>query len=169
MHRYNGEPAENWREGMESEWREILHEIRAERYADVEVLCWDTSLVDDLIKASGEGQGDLAEGFSYEEIRNLYPDPDNWTIEQRAEWLADRGIPYDQDDRDNGLLDLIREHAEPAEVFEWWRVSEWLCGQLHEIGEVTIDNHYGYWWGRTCTGQGLLMDGTLQRVAALSD
>ena len=51
-------------------------------------------------------------------------------------------------------------------MYEWWRVSSWLCEQLHAIGEVTIDNDYGYWWGRTCTGQGWIMDGVLQRVAA---
>jgi len=36
---------------------------------------------------------------------------------------------------------------------------------LDAIGEPTIDNEYGYWWGRTCCGQGLIMDGTLQRIA----
>lgn len=76
------------------------------------------------------------------------------------------------DDGRSGWLtearEVCREHAQdhPAEVYEWWRVSAWLCDQLHAIGEVTIDNGYGHWWGRTCTGQSLLMDGTLQRVAA---
>lgn len=79
---------------------------------------------------------------------------------------------YREDDGPRGWLtearDACREYAQdnPAEVFEWWRVSRWLCEQLHAIGEVTIDNDYGYWWGRTCTGQGLIMDGTLQRIAA---
>jgi hypothetical protein len=51
-------------------------------------------------------------------------------------------------------------------VFEWWRVDPWLCKRLAAIGEVTLDNAYGEWWGRTCTGQSLIMDGTLQRIAA---
>ena len=63
--------------------------------------------------------------------------------------------------------DAVRESdPEPAEVFEWWRVSSMLCGQLRDVGRVVLDNDYGYWWGRTCTGQELLMDGVLQEVAA---
>lgn len=79
--------------------------------------------------------------------------------------------PYEDDTRHGWLgeaREACREHTQdnPAEVYEWWRVSSWLCGQLAEIGEVTIDNGYGHWWGRTCTGQGWIMDGTLQEVAA---
>ena len=59
----------------------------------------------------------------------------------------------------------VSDCAEPAEPYEWWRVSSWLCGQLRDIGEVVIDNGYGHWWGRTCTGQSMIMDGTLQAVA----
>lgn len=55
--------------------------------------------------------------------------------------------------------------AEP-EVFEWYAVSSWLARSLQEIGEIVIDNAYGYFWGRTCTGQGILQDGTLQTIAA---
>jgi len=47
-----------------------------------------------------------------------------------------------------------------------WRVSTWFCRQLDEIGEVTISNGYGSWWGRCCTGQNYICDGTLQCVAA---
>lgn len=54
-------------------------------------------------------------------------------------------------------------------MYEWWRVTEWLARQLKGIGEVVLDNNFGTWWGRTCIGQGLIMDGTLQRVAATFD
>lgn len=80
---------------------------------------------------------------------------------------------YEEDDSAHGWLtearDICREHAQdnPAEVYEWWRVSSWLCDQLHAIGEVTIDNGYGHWWGRQGTGQMWIMDGTLQKVAEL--
>lgn len=79
---------------------------------------------------------------------------------------------YEEDDSLRGWLaearEACRDYAQdnPAEVFEWWRVSSWLCAKLNAIGEVTIDNSYGYWWGRTCTEQGFIMDGTLQRIAA---
>jgi len=50
------------------------------------------------------------------------------------------------------------------EVFEWWRVTDYLCGKLRNAGEPVIDNEYGCWWGRTCTGQAIILDGTIQRI-----
>ena len=76
----------------------------------------------------------------------------------------------DQDEYLREMREAVREgDPEPAEVMEWWRISSWLCDQLHAIGEVTIDNGYGQWWGRCATGQGYIMDGVLQRVAAQFD
>ncbi len=184
-----------WRKGQPEEWRQIVISRRAERYSDVEILCCDSALVDDLIKATGCGElanrnlvaesagSTLAQGFSYDEIRNLYPNPEDWDADKCLEWLEDAVGGPDSHTSDcphrfsgpcecrdaEALRQQVRDHAEPAEVYEWWRVSSWLCEQLHDIGEVTIDNNYGYWWGRTCTGQGYLMDGTLQRVAAQFD
>lgn len=64
--------------------------------------------------------------------------------------------------------EAVREHSQdnPPDVYEWYRVSPWLLGRLAAIGEVTLDNAYGEWWGRTCTGQGVIMDGTFQKIAA---
>lgn len=81
-------------------------------------------------------------------------------------------LDAEEDDSPRGWLtearEACREHAQenPAYVYEWYLVDSWLCEQLHRIGEVTIDNGYGDFWGRTCTGQSLLMDGTLQKIAA---
>lgn len=63
--------------------------------------------------------------------------------------------------------DAVRDNAEAADVYEWWRISGWLGSHLEKVGEVVLDNGYGTWWGRTCTDQGYMMDGTLQKVAAL--
>ncbi len=58
------------------------------------------------------------------------------------------------------------DDSAPAEVLEWWRITSDLCQHLRDIGQVVLDNDYGYWWGRTCSGQGYIMDGVLQEVAA---
>ncbi|KKM66772.1 hypothetical protein LCGC14_1477800 [marine sediment metagenome] len=166
-----------WRKGKADEWAQIIHSRRAERYSDVEIFCCDSCLVDDLLKAAACGMdreaADLGDGFAMEEIRNLYPNPDAWDAAECRDWLEEHGIEICEQVDDPDLIDdvrsAVRDNAEPAEVMEWWRVSSWLCGQLHEIGEVTIDNNYGYWWGRQATGQGYLMDGVLQRVAARFD
>lgn len=189
-----------WKVPTAQELRDIRIETRAEIYADRDVLSCDSILVDDLIKAasSGELTGDLANAFSYEEMRNVYVDPSDWTAEQCHEYANDNGLDLPdiepceehdthcstcaacgelmdeahEDESPRGWLtqarDVCRDFAQdnPAEVYEWWRVSSWLCDQLHAIGEVTIDNGYGRWWGRQGTGQMWIMDGTLQKVAA---
>ena len=116
------------------------------------------------------------------------PEPDPWAMsrDELAELLGDAGIEvYDSESEDTlraavianiddetiDGLDDWREAANelaqdnPAEPYEWYCVSQWLCDKLRGIGEVVIDNDFGCWWGRTCTGQGLIMDGTLQEIA----
>ena len=171
-HSYMTDPPGPWREGQPDEWREILHEVRAEMYQDRDVLCCDSMLVDELIKLVGSlphEDREFASAWSYDEIRNLYPNPEDWDADDCRAWLSEH-VSEDTDGLDlDGLQDAVRDNNEPAEVFEWWRVSSWLCDELHEIGEVTIDNGYGHWWGRCCTGQQFIMDGVLQRVAARFD
>ena len=83
-----------------------------------------------------------------------------------ASLVTEDGSDWDEDDATDTLRDQIRDNAETAEVYEWWRVSKWFADKLAEAGEVVLDNAYGYWWGRTCTGQPVMMDGTIQKVAA---
>lgn len=168
-----------WRKGTPAEWREIRIAQSAERILEREVYHCDSSLVDALIKRSADDGGELAEAFAYENIRGIYVDPSEWNAEQCQTYAADEGFDLpcaDQYDAENpqtvdDLRDACMVYAQdhPAEVYEWWRVSSWLCEKLHEIGRVTIDNRYGCWWGRTCTGQQVIMDGVLQQVAALID
>jgi hypothetical protein len=114
------------------------------------------------------------------------PDPYDLNREQLTELLASVSIDSADNEtvetllaavisnRDDETLDGLKEwreavqdNAEEREVYEWWRVSSWLASQLKKIGEPVLDNGYGYWWGRCRTGQSMLMDGTLQEVAAL--
>ena len=118
------------------------------------------------------------------------PDPDPWAMDDAAmieamdedpdeppEEMAGkspdelRPILIEQIEADCHAMDewrdLVFKHADAAEIYEWWRVDSGLAERLKEIGECVLDNAYGNWWGRCCTGQGYLMDGTLQQVAAL--
>lgn len=157
----------------EEERRELRVQVRAERLLDTDVLCCDSTLVGALMEL--HGHGDLGAAFAWDEVENLYPDPDTMTPEEMRTYVEERGgdvpeVPADDDDYGDyvrALEDAVRDCAEPAEVYEWWRVSSWLCRTLREAGEVVLDNDYGCWWGRQCTGQAVLMDGTLQRVARM--
>jgi hypothetical protein len=56
--------------------------------------------------------------------------------------------------------------SDDREIYEWWLVDSRLAEELRSVGEHVVDNDYGTWWGRTCTGQAIKMDGTMQEIAA---
>lgn len=201
-----------WRSATDEERKEVRTQELAEKYADRDILCCDSSLVGALLELDCEVRNDLSDEFSWERVENLRPDPSGWTLQQCADYLSDNGSSGDAPDPnpwgmdradfcdllgyeieetramaedvlrnavisniDDGTLgglddwrDAVRDHSQenPAEVYEWWRVSGWLVKELREIGEAVLDNDYGNWWGRTCTGQSILQDGTLQEIAA---
>jgi len=111
-----------------------------------------------------------------------YPDPDPWSMDYaaRLQYIRDE-IDEDSegtldpeealqcilsaidDEAIDGLddwRDAVRDNAEPNEAYEWYAVTNWLCGELRDRGEIVIDNNYGCWWGRGCTGQAVLLDPT---------
>jgi len=55
------------------------------------------------------------------------------------------------------------EH-EYHEVFEWWSCSDWLIKKLEEQGECILKTDYGDYWGRTCTGQAILLDSVIEKI-----
>jgi len=51
------------------------------------------------------------------------------------------------------------------EVYSWWSVADWLFYELKNEGCVVLDSKYGKWWGRTCYGQSIHLDGVIKRIA----
>lgn len=140
----------------------IQAETLARNYAERDVLCCDSALVEKLIAEDFDG-------FAVDDIENSYRDFSDADVSECNEYIDEMGGDPPDDAED---LNAWREAANdcaadnPQEAYEWWRVSPWLCKELRAIGEIVIDNDYGCWWGRTCTGQGYIMDGTLQQIAA---
>ena len=169
-----------------------------------DVLVCQSALVESLL-----AEGDR-EGWTVDDIENLYPHVHDAGVERCHEVLIEHGAelpvpnPFIMDRGElhelalkvshtdsDGLatyseshlrqfviiqidegsiagLDEWREAAGdcgPQEVFEWWLVTPYLARHLRDIDEPILDNDYGCWWGRTCTGQSILLDGTLQRIA----
>lgn len=100
------------------------------------------------------------------------------TMEDLADFMdddCDSGVDSDGNtvavsDEDLKELEYIYEEwkykdSEAQEIFEWWAVTKWLADELMEIGEPVLVNDYGNWWGRTCTGQAIILDGTIQQIA----
>lgn len=124
------------------------------------------------------------------------PTPNPWTmgrgrLENELEAISESfiddgwpgGAPTDEELRaavianmDDGTIDGLQDWRDavrdnstdnPQEVYQWFRVSSWLLKKLRDIGQPVLDNDYGEWWGRTCCGQSIVQDGTIQEVAAL--
>lgn len=51
------------------------------------------------------------------------------------------------------------------EPLEWWLVSKWLYDKLTGLGFVTLETEFGYYWGRTTSGQAIELDNVIQDVA----
>ena len=121
-----------------------------------------------------------------------YPDPDLWDLDRAGLlefYAAETGnetfllealgetasqaeileavIEAIDDEEIDGLeawRDAVQE-TDPQEVYEWWLVSGWLADELSKLDVPVLRNDYGTWWGRTCSGQSIMQDGTLQAVA----
>ena len=102
-------------------------------------------LVTDLMKQE-------IEGFYYDDIENQY--------------LTDEEIELDENSKEitSDMLDDFR-YDNPQEILEWYLVSDWFLDRLREINEPIIDNDYGEYWGRCCTGQSICLDYNIQELA----
>ena len=143
-----------------------------------EVLTCQSSLVSMLIAQDGIDGFDL----DSDDCSNLHPDPEHWTETVLCDYISDdldlnvpaappceegtsNRDPDEEEEWLDELRDIIRVNAEPAEVCEWWLVTERMAEDLKAIGEVVLDNAYGYWWGRCASGQSIMLDQTMYKVA----
>lgn len=96
------------------------------------------------------------EGFTWDDINNLY-----MTDEEIIKYADYRDDMTEQD-----LIDEVRYNGEDRnEIYEWYLVSDWFLSKLKEIDEPYLDNDYGEYWGRTCTGQSIYLDYSIQKLA----
>lgn len=80
--------------------------------------------------------------YSYDEIKSVY------------------GVKTDDEVED------IRDNGEDIkEVYEHWLCSSWLIDRLKEINEPILETDLETWWGRTTTGQAILLDYNIQKLA----
>lgn len=70
----------------------------------------------------------------------------------------DCGKIYNEDDYKN--LD-----DDEDEIYEWWAVSSWLGDKLKKQGEAVIEGYCAWFWGRGSSGQAILLDAVISRIA----
>ena len=56
------------------------------------------------------------------------------------------------------------ETGEDKEVMQWFIVSSYLADKLESIGEPVLRTDSTCLWGRTCCGQAIELDGTIQKI-----
>lgn len=61
---------------------------------------------------------------------------------------------------------IVELENTPQEVFEWWIITEYLYKKLQAKGEPVLEWGNNYYWGRTCTGQAILLDGVISDICA---
>lgn len=75
------------------------------------------------------------------------------------ELLSKEIISYDD------FVNLYDEETEEyQEIYEYWIVSEWLSAKLKKEGEPVVKSNFGTWWGRTCTGQAIMLDYVIEKI-----
>lgn len=150
-------------ESFRSPTKEERLNVEIERIAasliDKEIYLCDTPLIDKLM-------GKQVDGFEIERCNNLRINTHGWSVEQAIEYLEDLGVPLNDDD-DEAILTRAKLIASEnlQEPLEWWRISAAMAQDLNAINEVILDNDFGYWWGRTATGQSIICDGVIQKIA----
>jgi len=118
------------------------------KFIEREVYCNVCSMTEYILNKSWD---DNDAPFNYDDIENYYMSDD--TIKDYYGVTTDEEI---EDIRDNG--------EDKQEIFEWWVCSNFLIGKLAEKGEPVIEHEQ--LWGRTCTGQAILLDGVISEICS---
>lgn len=72
----------------------------------------------------------------------------------------------DIDDWRNLFEYVGMNEPDPVEVYEHWIVSDYLARKLEEYGEVVdFDVHGLTIWGRCTTGQSIMLDDVIEKIA----
>lgn len=125
-----------------------------EDFVRSEVYTCQSMLVEELLNK---------EIFSFDDIQNLYKLFDGKLIHPNTCYSCK--LTFDSLDSETGeCQDCFEENQTAQDIFEWWVVSDWLANKLKEQGEPIIDNDFGTWWGRTCSGQAIYMDGVINDI-----
>jgi hypothetical protein len=118
---------------------ENVHKQRElELFVEREVICGQTFLIDQLLRD---------DFLSWDDVENL---------EYTEQELLDQG--YTATEIENGEAQVDKA------IYEWWLVSSWLIAKLRDRGEAILVNEYGAWWGRSCTGQAIALDGVIEDI-----
>lgn len=64
------------------------------------------------------------------------------------------------------IEELENLNQESKEIYEWYVVSNYLGEKLEKKGEPTINDGYTTYWGRTTSGQAILLDHVISEICS---
>lgn len=64
----------------------------------------------------------------------------------------------------NEVENIEDENGEWKEIFEWFRVQDFLYNDLREKGEAVLEFYGAYYWGRGTFGQSIYADGIFEEL-----
>jgi len=135
---------------------------KIEKIIEKKIFVKQTELVEILFSKGVEKQ---------EDVDNFRVDIDEMNLERLMEYADEEGIEYrGQDDGEDieyyryVILEEIRDEQDPQDIQEWWLVAPDMADYLMNHGEPVLETNYGAWWGRTRSGQEIIMDPTLWEI-----
>jgi len=149
------------------------------KFVGAHVYCNVGTLAEYIINKGLEDSGapftldDIENYYSYPEYRGTYANFDGGTQEQRQEEIDRLQELADNESNleiNEAILREIEEledlEQEPTEIYEWWAVSDYLFDKLKSHGYCVVDAGSCYIWGRSTTGQAILLDHVIGIICA---
>ena len=150
------------------------------KFVEREVYCCVTSMTEYILS---KGYEDRESPFCMDDVENIYLDnsqeidklkEQKEELENELEELQEQIDPAPAIEEkieklenkissiEDKIEELENEQEDPQEVFEWWMCSNWLIDKLAKHNEPVLKDE-GI-WGRTCSGQAILLDGVISRI-----
>lgn len=122
---------------------------------------WSTKLLGEDLYFNG-GSEDDKNTFT-EEFQRL---KDESTELNDSGEISDETYSHNLELIENAEYDFEQIEQEAKEIFEWWAVSDYLFDKLKERGCAVVDTGSCKVWGRTTTGQAILLDYVISAICA---
>ncbi|HEY9361626.1 MAG TPA: hypothetical protein VIQ00_00090, partial [Chitinophagaceae bacterium] len=158
----------------------VVNQDIKSKFVAREVYCNVNSLVEYCLKQGYEdsdspiNSDELENYYSYPEYFGTYAKFEGGSEDKRNEEIERLKEMVENNEVDFNKLGLMEEdieklenlESEPQEVYEWWAVSRYLYDKLEEKGHVVCYCGSCYVWGRTTTGQAILLDGVISEICS---
>lgn len=138
------------------------------KFVGREVMCCVTDMTEYIIRKSFDGS-DNNIPFTEEDIENYYmpkcPECGSIYGFEETEFEDEDGdIQFECENCGIRVTNIDDLDKEPQEIYEWWAVTTWFGEKLKAKGEPVIELWGKSLWGRTGTGQAILLDCVISEI-----